>query len=173
MPEIGEIRSAGTIGDKHRRIWTICPVCKNMRWVILSVTKRIGFTGRCHKCNVSFRGGYRLKKGGRYQTTGKTGGYVYILLQPDDFFYPMTNPDGYVHEHRLVMAKHLGRLLHSWEIVHHKNHIRNDNRLENLELLSDIGHKQLSRFDQEIAHLRLEIKRLKDEIRILKEGKKP
>jgi len=56
-----------------------------------------------------------------------------MILMPD---HPNARRDGYVQEHRLVMEQMLGRTLRIGEIVHHRNHIRTDNRPENLLLYS-------------------------------------
>ncbi len=77
------------------------------------------------------RGG--LNPSMRYKTKG---GYIKIPLTESELsaFRPMVGKGGLVFEHRLVMAKHIGRPLHASETVHHINGVRHDNRLENLQL---------------------------------------
>jgi len=88
---------------------------------------------------------------------------MFIKLQPDDFFYPMAGKNRYVAEHRLVVAKALGRCLLTWETVHHKEGCaKDDNRYpETLELLpAPHIHNTIT---HAITRLRQENKKLRDE----------
>jgi hypothetical protein len=58
-------------------------------------------------------------------------GYAWVWA-PDH----LKNHHGRIRGHILVMEEHMGRPLTDDEEVHHKNRLRHDNRLENLELWS-------------------------------------
>ena len=72
-------------------------------------------------------------KGGRFVHKGS--GYVYVRIYEDDPFFGMANSNGYILEHRLVMARHLGRLLHKTESVHHIDRNKTHNDPDNLQLM--------------------------------------
>jgi len=54
--------------------------------------------------------------------------------------HPHAHADGYVMLHTVIMERAIGRYLKDNEVVHHKNHDRTDNRLENLELMDKHEH---------------------------------
>ena len=115
-------------GKSNRYIWAKCGACPKYRWVAL--TRLEPQATHCKPCSrrISNRA---KRKTGRYKTPF---GYVSVIIEHDDWCQPMVNGDGRVLEHRLVMARHLGRCLKSHEDVHHRNGVRDDNRIENLEL---------------------------------------
>ncbi len=65
----------------------------------------------------------------------------YIKLHVPE--HPRADAKGYVQEHVLVMEKHLGRYLADDEVVHHKDYSKNNNQLDNLQLMTDRGHRAL------------------------------
>jgi hypothetical protein len=140
IPQIGEIRYGDEIGYKYhkqRYIWEECSNCGVPRWC--QYPSKLKYN-KCRKC---------LNKGriGELSGTWKGGtkinhsGYRLVILRPDDPYYPMANVAGYVMEHRLIIAKQLGRCLEEWELVHHKGinypiesrRNKSDNVPENLE----------------------------------------
>ncbi len=146
MPEIGEIKHGYDLGKKppiKKFIWTACVDCGKERWV--ECVRGQPRTELCLSCSSKRK--VREKsgtwKGGRISC--HKAGYIQVKLYPDDFFYPMANRAGYVLEHRLVVAKALGRCLQPWEIVHHKGirhtgiENKSDNLIDNLELTGSLG----------------------------------
>jgi HNH endonuclease len=69
-----------------------------------------------------------------------SSGYVIVHVRKDSSMAPMRNANGYVREHRLVLAESLGRPLRRDEVVVHRNGVKDDNRLENLALLPSNSH---------------------------------
>lgn len=133
---VDRLRQMVADGMTHRQIAdefgidpkSVSPACKKLG---IKCQRRGPRSGPGHP---NWRGGRRIGK----------GGYPEVWVGPDHPMVSMvrTRPQsngagyGYILEHRLVMALHLGRPLLPEEVVHHKNGIHDDNRLENLELFS-------------------------------------
>jgi len=172
MPELGEIkrgREIGQIGSNGycKFAWAVCEMCGKERWVHLHKNKLL--SKHCRACAGKIRG--RRQRGEKHPNWkgGRVAGgqgYIKVKLQLDDFFYPMVESRGYVQEHRLVMAKHMSRCLLPWEIVHHRNGVKDDNRVENLELIGCKG-KHNTMLNKQIKQQAKLIKQLKEKIILL------
>jgi hypothetical protein len=74
---------------------------------------------------------HRRRQKGQPGSRSKTSkGYVRIYF-PE---HPNAMSDGQVLEHIMIMATHLNRPLTKDEEVHHRNGVKDDNQIDNLEL---------------------------------------
>lgn len=162
--------------DEHKSSVKISVLigCSNAS-VVVNAMKRLGIPRRSlseankvanRKGSVSsaWRGGFR-------QQTKK--GYIKVYLSPDDPLASMlASVKGrrtYVQEHRLVMARHIGRPLLKTEYVHHINGIKDDNRIENLRLVSPFEHTVYNAICSQCS-LRKELRLLRWQIKELQES---
>ena len=145
MPQLGDIKYGKEIGYKrnNRFIWGACERCKKVRWVqFIHGKARWNY---CRKCS-SIANNYFNRGERHYNWKGgiakDKNGYLVQRIHRDDPFASMlcNRKNNTIGQHRLVMAKYLGRCLESYEHVHHINGIKTDNRIENLALTNTNEH---------------------------------
>lgn len=108
--------------SRHKR----CPRCRAKNSCQCGRPKMVA-SATCSTCRKSGGGSNANWKGGR--TTHKRG-YVMVWAPK----HPRAARGRYVFEHILVMEESIGRCLIEGETVHHRNGVRSDNRIRNLEL---------------------------------------
>ena len=164
--------------NHQRKIKVTCAQCKKWRWINSCAlwTIRQGKQKLCWECHKV--GLARRNKSGQIGIRHNSSGYVTRTLcsfteKEIEFLEPMFRSScskrrknrTEVLEHRAVMAFHLGRCLQGDEVVHHKNGIKDDNRIENLELVNSKTHsREHKKLLQDNRILRQRIEELQKEL---------
>ena len=78
-------------------------------------------------------------------------GYTIVRVEG----HPFTN-NGFIKQHRLVMERHLNRYLEHGEVVHHLNGKRSDNRIENLQLMTESEHNSFHAKGRVVSEIRMQ-----------------
>ena len=109
---------------KNNQLYWLCKCDCGKEKLFLGNSLKTGNTKSCG-CLYKDRTG---KKCSQWKG-GKSFHYGYKLI--------LTKNNNYIREHRLVMEKQIGRKLLKDEVVHHINHKKDDNRIENLMLFQN------------------------------------
>lgn len=133
----------------HPRWECVCD-CGTER-VLLSSTLRSGKSRSCG-CYKDERNTNAVK--GPAHPNWNTGKHInqrgYVVLHPG-----LTGTGKSRYEHHVVMEQHLGRAMFPGETVHHKNGIRSDNRIDNLEL--HVGNHGVGQKPEDVVRWALEM----------------
>jgi len=123
--------------NKHRKILVLCKCECGKEKVIVKSSITSGRIKSCG-CLRQEKATERIIKIGAKQPGKGNGNWKggKIITSSGYIGLRSYNKNCYIPEHRLVMEKIIGRKLLSNETIHHKNGIRTDNRVENLELWS-------------------------------------
>lgn len=167
-PKVGDISQAKTLGysGDYLLYYNPCAKCGTPRWV-----RRKSLNTHCPHCAVKYTGVRKDRNTLRYMDKG----YVRVYIEKDDPLRPMTFK-GWVFEHRLVMARIIGRVLTRKDVVHHINGIRSDNREENLQLMNEHTHHShltAQELQRQIKVCQRRITLLEAEVLLLRSGGMP
>ena len=93
-------------------------------------------------------------------------GYVELRM-PE---HPRARKNGYVFEHLIVAEKHYGEITRDY-VIHHINGNKQDNRIENLMVLTQKEHIEIiPNLVKENNELKQKVKKLEDEIKKLRDA---
>lgn len=130
-----------------------CKLCGGQFWKKPSDKNRRYCSKKCEVADDIMRPLDRIHNGKPAKLDAK--GYI-MLWEPD---HPGCGCRGWKSEHRMLMEKHLGRILKPTEHVHHINGIKTDNRLENLQVLDGNDHARITG-----AEFRAELKKMRQDV---------
>lgn len=125
------VTDPGAVSRPKRQAWNKSPIterpCDECGAPIRRADRPKSFH-RARFCSIACSTSHALNPDGNRSKNKR--GYVIVTLPGRVRIY----------EHRLVMERVLGRKLQPAEVVHHKNGIRDDNRPENLEVITNSAH---------------------------------
>ena len=149
-----ELRICDKRGHRRLYVWVQCPDCQQWRWAAVSKVKGECKSTHCHLCAARSvqRGSGPAYEGWRIGSRGYRRISILQLSEGDAALAGAARGLKMVGEHRLVIARCLGRPLESAELVHHVDGMKDNNRPDNLMIMSNAFHAQLTRLEHWAEH---------------------
>lgn len=116
-----------------------CPWCGKLFSVSPSQATRVSHCSWA--CQVEGRSKTAIDRWHNGRRVRKNDDGYLMIFQPD---HPNAYKDGWMPEHRWVVEQSIGRILETAEQVHHINGAKDDNRIENLTMLSASEHQAIT-----------------------------